>query len=252
MTDASRDIWHYHMAGKPCGPVSQELLQRYLSSGNLSAEALVWREGMEDWVPAHQVPELTTRPDRSSHTAIRRREGLAPARIHRPRSFLAFGVLGLGAIAILLFSWKDINRATPAFIDLHTLAVNAYPMETSTRTLKDGSTSYSVEFRDPKGLRYQANGLENATWTKLQKALKEGKTVTARYDASAAAPSPDTILMVYQLETAEEILVSYEKLVDAKTFEKRNTPWIMLLIVFGAGLAIFWGIKFVKARRESA
>ena len=239
------------MAGVPCGPVSKELLLRYLTSGHLSGKALVWREGMEDWLPATEVSELAVAsdsPTRSVSTSNRRRKGLAPVRARAPKSFLALWILGLGAGVILFFSWKDMNRTLPEFADLQTTTVNTYKMEASQRILSDKTNGYSVEFSDPKGRRYQVNDFGEKTWEKLQKALKEGRTVTARYGTWDAALSSDTIFTVYQLETADEILIPYEKLADAKDFENKNAVWMMLSIVSFIGLVVFLVFKFIVPR----
>jgi hypothetical protein len=50
--------WHYYLGGNSCGPVPEEQLVRFLASGNLPPDSLVWTEGMEEWLPAGQIPEL--------------------------------------------------------------------------------------------------------------------------------------------------------------------------------------------------
>jgi uncharacterized RDD family membrane protein YckC len=56
------DDWYYAMDGIQQGPVSRIVLLRLLSgggAGGLPGEALVWHEGMPDWVAANAVAELT-------------------------------------------------------------------------------------------------------------------------------------------------------------------------------------------------
>jgi uncharacterized membrane protein len=50
--------WYYSKDGQQHGPVSQEELFRLIGTGSVGARDLVWREGMTDWTPAGQVPEL--------------------------------------------------------------------------------------------------------------------------------------------------------------------------------------------------
>ena len=50
--------WYYSKNGTQLGPVEQGELIAKLSSGEVAASDLVWREGMLDWVPAGQVAEL--------------------------------------------------------------------------------------------------------------------------------------------------------------------------------------------------
>lgn len=40
------------------GPVSAKELNRLASSGELSSDDLIWKEGMEDWVPASRIKGL--------------------------------------------------------------------------------------------------------------------------------------------------------------------------------------------------
>jgi len=51
-------MWYYAMNGQQQGPVSLDALQTMIRSGQLGADALVWREGMAEWAPARTVAEL--------------------------------------------------------------------------------------------------------------------------------------------------------------------------------------------------
>jgi hypothetical protein len=57
---SQRAIWYYvpRATGKREGPVTIEVLKQRFAAGGLSAEDLVWREGMAEWVPARAAPEL--------------------------------------------------------------------------------------------------------------------------------------------------------------------------------------------------
>jgi hypothetical protein len=50
--------WWYRKSGSEVGPVDQAALQQVLASGILSADDVVWADGMSQWVPARQVPGL--------------------------------------------------------------------------------------------------------------------------------------------------------------------------------------------------
>nr|WP_320133848.1 DUF4339 domain-containing protein [uncultured Holophaga sp.] len=54
--------WHYVQKGKTFGPVPEEQLRSLLTSGGLFWDDLVWREGMAEWLPARQAPELLAAP----------------------------------------------------------------------------------------------------------------------------------------------------------------------------------------------
>jgi len=50
--------WYYSKGGEQKGPVEQQELQRLLSTGEVQPGDLVWRDGLANWQPAHQVAEL--------------------------------------------------------------------------------------------------------------------------------------------------------------------------------------------------
>jgi uncharacterized membrane protein len=60
MVDSGNDIgmWHYVQNGQACGPIETAALQALLQNGSLGPEALVWKQGLPDWVPARSVPDL--------------------------------------------------------------------------------------------------------------------------------------------------------------------------------------------------
>jgi uncharacterized RDD family membrane protein YckC len=57
MSDQSTE-WHYAIGNQQHGPVPFQTLWSMATSGQLTSDNLVWREGMADWIPATQVPEL--------------------------------------------------------------------------------------------------------------------------------------------------------------------------------------------------
>lgn len=50
--------WYYSKNGTQLGPIGTEDLQSKLASGEVAAGDLVWKDGMADWLPAGQIPEL--------------------------------------------------------------------------------------------------------------------------------------------------------------------------------------------------
>ena len=54
--------WYYSKGGQQNGPVPMEDLVRLIGTGTVTRSDLVWREGMTDWLPAAQVPELAPPP----------------------------------------------------------------------------------------------------------------------------------------------------------------------------------------------
>lgn len=54
--------WHYAENGQPRGPVPQEEFDRLLAAGQVTAETLVWREGMDQWRPWGEVAAAAPPP----------------------------------------------------------------------------------------------------------------------------------------------------------------------------------------------
>lgn len=50
--------WYYSKNGTQLGPVPEEELLAKVSSGEVAARDLVWKEGMPDWKPLAQVEEF--------------------------------------------------------------------------------------------------------------------------------------------------------------------------------------------------
>jgi len=47
---------------KPAGPYTTEQVLRALRIGRVTRQTICWREGMADWLPIEQIPEIA--PDR--------------------------------------------------------------------------------------------------------------------------------------------------------------------------------------------
>jgi len=58
--------WYYVEAGRQAGPVSQEQLNDLVASGKVQPSTLVWRPGMQNWVPHLQARPATS----SNETAV--------------------------------------------------------------------------------------------------------------------------------------------------------------------------------------
>ena len=54
--------WYYAADNEQKGPINESELKTNLASGKLPADALVWKDGMDNWTPANQVPAFTFRP----------------------------------------------------------------------------------------------------------------------------------------------------------------------------------------------
>jgi len=47
--------WHYSLHGKRFGPISEQDILNLLSKGTLNNDSLVWREGLDNWIPIGQT-----------------------------------------------------------------------------------------------------------------------------------------------------------------------------------------------------
>ena len=56
------ESWYYAEAGQQRGPVTNERLHQMAGSGLLAPDAMVWREGLSDWVAARTVEGLFPMP----------------------------------------------------------------------------------------------------------------------------------------------------------------------------------------------
>ena len=54
--------WYYAANNEQKGPVNESELKANLAASKLPADTLVWKDGMDNWTPANQVPTFTFRP----------------------------------------------------------------------------------------------------------------------------------------------------------------------------------------------
>jgi uncharacterized membrane protein len=54
--------WYYAANNEQKGPVNESELKANFASSKLPADTLVWKDGMDNWTPANQVPAFTFRP----------------------------------------------------------------------------------------------------------------------------------------------------------------------------------------------
>jgi hypothetical protein len=127
-------IWYFADGEVERGPVTEAQLRTLIGTGNLAAEDLVWKEGMEDWLPAGEVPglfdesssaateapaetkprEATVQAERAPAAAARKKvaqrarpRALAldvsrPLEIFKPATFLGQPLLVAGFVLVLL------------------------------------------------------------------------------------------------------------------------------------------------------
>ncbi|MGB0774605.1 MAG: GYF domain-containing protein [Akkermansiaceae bacterium] len=52
--------WFYGKDNTQHGPVSDLEIRTLVSSGQISPDTIIWREGMTDWIPMKSVPEFSS------------------------------------------------------------------------------------------------------------------------------------------------------------------------------------------------
>jgi hypothetical protein len=58
--------WFFVLDGEHAGPIDSQTLAGMIGSGHLPTDVLVCQEGMQDWLPAHEIRSLASEP-RPSH-----------------------------------------------------------------------------------------------------------------------------------------------------------------------------------------
>ncbi len=53
--------WYYAVDNEQKGPINEAELKEFLAGNKVPADALVWKDGMDNWTPANQVPALSFR-----------------------------------------------------------------------------------------------------------------------------------------------------------------------------------------------
>ena len=54
--------WYYAANNEQKGPINESELKANLAANKIPADTLVWKDGMENWTPANQVPAFSFRP----------------------------------------------------------------------------------------------------------------------------------------------------------------------------------------------
>jgi len=104
MTDKE---WLYNTGqAEPQGPVSMTELAELASTGQLQPDDLIWKQGMEDWLPAGRVPQLGFTSQPSEHIAptsqasdSQRLRSSKTAKARLPR-WLVGAVVGIGCLLL--------------------------------------------------------------------------------------------------------------------------------------------------------
>ena len=61
----AQDVWYYAVDDRRQGPVGRVEIDRMWRLGAIGPGTLVWRDGMDDWLPAGEVLGPPSAPDRT-------------------------------------------------------------------------------------------------------------------------------------------------------------------------------------------
>jgi predicted Zn finger-like uncharacterized protein len=99
------DEWHVGINDVPVGPMRREEVARKLASGAVHPDSLAWREGLDDWLPIRNIPELAVlcAPGMS----------LSPPPLHSPAQRTELGPIGGRAGAQPAYAMEDWAQVAP-------------------------------------------------------------------------------------------------------------------------------------------
>lgn len=129
----SEPIWYYALGDKDQGPVSEPQLKALLHSGEIKPSDLVWKEGMPDWIPATQVPDLIPKGDSPvagpvPRTRPRRSPSFSFAEPLKHGRTIGQPLMLLGLVVVLLSKGCDTvgDRYVARLQAKHELAMSRY------------------------------------------------------------------------------------------------------------------------------
>jgi predicted Zn finger-like uncharacterized protein len=76
----AEQVWHVAIDDQDVGPLSLAEVGRHIEAGRMDRDTLVWKVGMDDWLPAGEVPSVRALFDKVPMPRIPRLEDEAPAR----------------------------------------------------------------------------------------------------------------------------------------------------------------------------
>jgi TM2 domain-containing membrane protein YozV/ribosomal protein L40E len=102
--------WYFDLGEDEQGPISSGELRQLVADQTINSETLVWKEGMEDWVPASRIKGLFSEKS-SSASPPRRKAAPAPSSQGREKAYCrACGnEVGVEAVACLSCGLEPTN-----------------------------------------------------------------------------------------------------------------------------------------------
>jgi TM2 domain-containing membrane protein YozV len=115
--------WYYSHDGERHGPISTDQLKDLAAAGKLGPGDLVWKEGMDNWVPAGKLKNLLTPaasgppPARAAARAADVESSAAGRAADMSNRQLAVGLVAIGAGALGIHKFV-LGQTTAGFIAL--------------------------------------------------------------------------------------------------------------------------------------
>lgn len=114
--------WYYGLNGQQNGPVEDDEIRAMLASGMINGQTIIWRDGMEEWLPILQVPEWASQvvyqaPTAPGPSAV---PGYGPLPVV-PNNGMAIAsmVCGISSLVLLFSCFVGILAGIPAVICGH-------------------------------------------------------------------------------------------------------------------------------------
>jgi hypothetical protein len=168
--------WHVAINDVPVGPIRRDEIARRFAAGQIDRESLAWREGMDDWAPIAQIPEL--------------------AHLSTPPPVMAPPVMAPPVMAPpAMASFGGRPAAAPYGVEQSWVAVEERPSQVMVNPVLDQATerratpSWPAMFAVACGFAFLMSGMAifGARWLREP---AEAPPATAAVTAGAAAPAP--------------------------------------------------------------
>jgi hypothetical protein len=132
------DEWHVAIDDHPIGPIQRDEVARKIAAGALGLDSLAWREGLDDWMPIREIPELRTLCETAGGASLPRATPSPPAIGGRAGAAPGFSV----------HDWASIppQAAPPGAAPPRASVTSSAPSEAELSALRGTRVSVPVRF----------------------------------------------------------------------------------------------------------
>lgn len=111
--------WYYGLNGEQHGPVEAEEIRAMLASRMINGHTIVWREGMDQWLPMLEVPEWANQVVEPAPAAVPMTGAYGQPVIPNNGMAIASMVCGISSLVLLFSCFLGIIAGVPAVICGH-------------------------------------------------------------------------------------------------------------------------------------